>query len=1062
MIRLLPAVLVLFAGVQDPEQGRAALDEARAELEAVKDASEGEEKEWRDAYQERVDVLEAMLRTRVARAALPQADDVPARTAALGDELRALERERPPDSVTLESTDELAAYEQAATAASAARVNAQSAVDSLATRISEAESELAGLPDRSSRAQARTESVEGADDIARYRVSTAHIETRQIAERATFLTEAIAAWRAQGPVLDAELRVASLRAERAAAAAALATEEASRLRELEAQQARDEAEAEARRAARQRDPIERFRGLIRAEAGNLRAETKGFETALGKLKARGTREHEAVNDVSEERTALDQRLRLRPRGVEVLLKQHLERNRRARRLITDVTIPELDDAYEANQALNAAALDRIWALKLPEEEHGALAELLGELDESRHEEARAAFEVSMREDGLLEALEQRTDQLQEAAETYEAMTRNVNERSRLLAEYEEYILGRMLWTRSDPAIDVRALSTAWEEIKSISAPYEEVDAWTHLRRNAVDRFPVSALVAGLITALFFLRRRFARWADVGAGQKPVPRAATRAAAGLLWAFTPPLQLWLLAWGLRAVSGIDAFDPAFARFLEYQALFVLARRVTKLVLGPRGLAIGSHAVAPEVGMQIVRSVSLVTIGGQIFYAPYRVFTGAPFQFEVFPRLFYTVWALLGAVAVISLVRPSGPFVRSWTVEGGLLRSILRFLMVWSAVALGPLLVLDILGFRVGVERSLLNALKVLASIFALGLLFRVLERLGTWLVERSTPAASEDEERVRAARLAATRAIVRVGSTVVVVVGAFVLKEMWDIGGPIMKLAKGYKLVQLSADPEGWLTLWEVILAVLCLAIGHIFASNLRRLHESLVAPFQGVSDEGSRYAFLAILRYATLGVTYAVALLTLGFSFETLGWFATAASVGLGFGLQEIVANFISGLILLFERPIRVGDIVTIGSTSGTVDNISMRATVITNWERQTIIVPNKKFVTENLTNWTRNDKIMRRELVVRVAYGTNIEQAIRLIDDIVKAHPDVLEDPPHRIWFQTFGVVGIELKVWFFTSIEDGLAARSTIHAAINDRFADAGIEIPVVKQLEQAPSAG
>ena len=143
-----------------------------------------------------------------------------------------------------------------------------------------------------------------------------------------------------------------------------------------------------------------------------------------------------------------------------------------------------------------------------------------------------------------------------------------------------------------------------------------------------------------------------------------------------------------------------------------------------------------------------------------------------------------------------------------------------------------------------------------------------------------------------------------------------------------------------------------------------------------------------------------------------------------------------------------------VGDIVTVGSTSGTVDKITIRATVVTNWDRQTIIIPNKKFVTENLTNWTRNDRVMRRMIPVRVSYGTDIERVLAILDEIVKAHPNVLEDPPARVWFESFGEFGIEFQVLFFTSIDLGLSTRSQLHATINARFAQEGIQIPIVQR--------
>jgi len=297
----------------------------------------------------------------------------------------------------------------------------------------------------------------------------------------------------------------------------------------------------------------------------------------------------------------------------------------------------------------------------------------------------------------------------------------------------------------------------------------------------------------------------------------------------------------------------------------------------------------------------------------------------------------------------------------------------------------------------------------------------------------------------------------------IILAATILQQVWGLGDPSQKLLGDLRLFETQAatdtEPAVFVTLWDVLVAVMIVVIGHLVTHNLKRIHDLLIMPVAGVGDVGSRYAAFALIRYALLAVVYMVAMLNVGFSFETIGWFATAASVGLGFGLQEIVANFISGLILLFERPIRVGDIVTIGATSGTVEEISMRATVVTNWERQSLIIPNKKFVTENLTNWTRNDRVMRRDLAVRVAYGTDVEAVLRLLDGIVGGHPAVLADPPHRIWFQEFGPYGIEFKVLFFTHIEDGLRTRSELHAAISARFAAEGIEIPVA--LRELPAA-
>jgi potassium efflux system protein len=199
-----------------------------------------------------------------------------------------------------------------------------------------------------------------------------------------------------------------------------------------------------------------------------------------------------------------------------------------------------------------------------------------------------------------------------------------------------------------------------------------------------------------------------------------------------------------------------------------------------------------------------------------------------------------------------------------------------------------------------------------------------------------------------------------------------------------------------------------------------------------------------------MLRYAVLAMAVAAALVTMKFSLARLGWLLTALSVGLGFGLQEIVANFVSGLILMIERPVRVGDVVTVGTTAGVVDKISIRATMVTNWDRQTIVVPNRNFITQEVTNWTRQDRIVRRTLQVGVAYGTDVERVLAILDELVGAHQKVLRSPPHRIWFHGFGESSLNFEVWFYASFDDGLTARSELYAQTYARLNEEGIQIP------------
>ena len=164
----------------------------------------------------------------------------------------------------------------------------------------------------------------------------------------------------------------------------------------------------------------------------------------------------------------------------------------------------------------------------------------------------------------------------------------------------------------------------------------------------------------------------------------------------------------------------------------------------------------------------------------------------------------------------------------------------------------------------------------------------------------------------------------------------------------------------------------------------------------------------------------------------------------------MGFGLQEIFANFVSGLILLFEQPIRVGDVITIGDTTGSVSRIRMRATTITNWDRQELIIPNKDLITGRLLNWTLSDSTNRVVITVGVGYNSDVDIACRLITEICESHPNVLKEPPPTAHFDTFGESTIDIKIrLFLANLESRIQTRHELQTQIHRRFAQAGIDI-------------
>lgn len=209
-------------------------------------------------------------------------------------------------------------------------------------------------------------------------------------------------------------------------------------------------------------------------------------------------------------------------------------------------------------------------------------------------------------------------------------------------------------------------------------------------------------------------------------------------------------------------------------------------------------------------------------------------------------------------------------------------------------------------------------------------------------------------------------------------------------------------------------------------------------------------DPGSRFALSTVLRYIIAIIGVAIAFKVMGLAWSQVQWLAAALTFGLAFGLQEIFANFVSGLIILAERPYRIGDTVTVGGVSGTVTRIRMRATTISDWDRKELVIPNKTFITGEVINWTLSDPVLRLTVPVGVSYGADIDRTEQLLREIAAANSKVLTEPAPQALFLGFGdsTLNFELRV-FIPHIEHLLGARHALHRAILLRFREAGIEI-------------
>lgn len=268
----------------------------------------------------------------------------------------------------------------------------------------------------------------------------------------------------------------------------------------------------------------------------------------------------------------------------------------------------------------------------------------------------------------------------------------------------------------------------------------------------------------------------------------------------------------------------------------------------------------------------------------------------------------------------------------------------------------------------------------------------------------------------------------------------------DLMGDILtaKLTRGAVSISLGDILEFILTVW----------VANLLSAFLRFVLREDVYPRMGVPI-GLSYAASSLLHYIILALGVMVGLGMLGVDFTKVTVLAGALGVGIGFGLQSVVNNFVSGLILLFERPIHVGDSIEVGADVGEVRRIGIRASTIRTRQGAEIIIPNAQLVTEKVTNWTLSDQLRRIELPVGVNYGAPPKEVIEMLEKIARAHPRAMKNPAPYGLLVGFGdsSIDFELRVWT-DEFADWVRIRSDLALAIHDAVAEAGWAFPFPQQ--------
>jgi len=271
-----------------------------------------------------------------------------------------------------------------------------------------------------------------------------------------------------------------------------------------------------------------------------------------------------------------------------------------------------------------------------------------------------------------------------------------------------------------------------------------------------------------------------------------------------------------------------------------------------------------------------------------------------------------------------------------------------------------------------------------------------------------------------------------------------IRQVIDVAGRILNLP-------LFTIGNTAFTLWNILYIGLAITI---LIGVSGRLTRWLARGLQRYTDVevGIRESLANIARYVVIALGLIIIVQSAGIDLSALTVLAGAAGVGIGFGLQNIINNFVSGIIILFERPIKVGDRVDVGTIHGDVTNISARSTTIVTNENIAVIVPNSEFISGRVVNWSYTDRQVRFDVPVGVSYASDPDQVAALLLDVAGGHRGVLSTPPPAVLFEAFGdsALNFTLQVWTDQYATRPRYLRSDLNFAIARAFRTADIEIP------------
>jgi potassium efflux system protein len=689
----------------------------------------------------------------------------------------------------------------------------------------------------------------------------------------------------------------------------------------------------------------------------------------------------------------------------------------------------------------------------------------GTLDDDELEDIREQVERLLR---------QRRDLLNQVGATYTSYIRALGD----LDVAQQALLD----TADEYKESVRNLLPAVAWILSPTSWNEAMQTWfSTLRENLV----IAILALAILLAVVLIRRPLIarhRLIDARVGHFVNDNIGlTLAALGIaaLRVLPLPLALAFASWPLRGGVEQTEFGAALSVALMAIAPFLYNTMLFRLLCANDGVlrvhfGWGAGRL-PDIRRQLDR---IVVIGVPVIFAAVLTYNSpVPGYRESLGRLAFVVIMILFSGVARPLLHPAkGVAASSYEryTTGWVYR--LRWFWYWfGAGAPLALAVAAIIGYLYTASMLTNQLIDTFWLLLALGIVNLVIRR---WLAlarqtiavqqeleKQALEASSEGESKVEGELPvveskpldldAIDQQTRRLVNAVLVFAGVLLGWGIWSDFVPALGILEQVSLWSQLVTIDGQevsvpVTLADLLLALVVTVVTTIAAKNLPGLMEITVLQRMTLQP-GSRYAINTLVRYVVVMIGVITVLNIIGWDWSRIQWLVAALSVGLGFGLQEIVANFVSGLVILFERPVRVGDTVTVGQLTGKVSRVRIRATTITDWDRKEIIVPNKAFITEQVINWTLSDPITRIVITVGISYSSDVNLAHRVMEETLRNMPLVLDEPEPKVYFVGLGESSLDFRLHVYSrELEDRMPLTDAVHKEILAALRKHDIEIP------------